>query len=131
MSLISAESPQTIYIKHIYTHTPRIYKYTIYIYTHTTYICTTYIYIRCMTSAESPQTVYTYGVATVSRIDKITGLFCKRALQKRRYSAKETNNFIDPTDRSHPIYIYIHMRHIYIYTPHIYIHTPRIHTYTA
>jgi len=32
----------------------------------------------------------TYGVALVSRIDKITGLFCKRALQKRQYSAKET-----------------------------------------
>ena len=27
----------------------------------------------------------------------ITGLFCKRALQKRRYSAKETYNLIDPT----------------------------------
>ena len=39
----------------------------------------------------------------VSRIDKIVGLFCKRALQKRQYSAKETYNFIDPTDRSHPI----------------------------
>jgi len=32
-----------------------------------------------------------YGVALVSRIDKIIGLFCKRALQKRRYSAKETS----------------------------------------
>ena len=44
-----------------------------------------------------------YGVASISRIDKIIGLFCKRALQKRQYSAKETYNFIDPTDRSHPI----------------------------
>jgi len=44
-----------------------------------------------------------YGVASISRIDKIIGLFCKRALLKRRYSAKETYNFIDPTDRSHPI----------------------------
>ena len=43
-----------------------------------------------------------YGVALVSRIDKITGLFCKRDLLKRRYSAKETYNFVDPTDRSHP-----------------------------
>jgi len=42
-------------------------------------------------------------VATVSRIDKITGLFCKRDLWKRRYSAKETYHFIDPTDCSHPI----------------------------
>jgi len=44
-----------------------------------------------------------YGVATVSRIDQIIGLFCKRDLSKRRYSAKETYNFIDPTDCSHPI----------------------------
>jgi len=44
-----------------------------------------------------------YGVALISRIDKITGRFCKRALQKRRYSAKETYDFIDPSDCSHPI----------------------------
>jgi len=47
-----------------------------------------------------------YGVAKFSRIDKITGLFRKRALHKRRYSAKETYNFIDPTDRSHSIAVY-------------------------
>jgi len=47
--------------------------------------------------------IYYYGVASVSKIDKIIGLFCKRALQKRRYSAKETCNFIDPTDRIHPM----------------------------
>ena len=44
-------------------------------------------------------------MATVSRLDKIIGLFCKRALQKRQYSAEETCGFIDPTDRSHPICI--------------------------
>ena len=32
------------------------------------------------------------------------GLFCKRDLYKRRYSAKETYNFKEPTNRSHPIY---------------------------
>jgi len=36
-----------------------------------------------------------YGVATISRLLKIKGLFCKRALQKRRYSAKETYNSKD------------------------------------
>ena len=46
---------------------------------------------------------FTYGAASVSRIDKIRGLFCKRALSKGRYSAKETCNLIDHTDRSHPI----------------------------
>ena len=44
-----------------------------------------------------------YGVASVSRIDKIIALFCKRSLQKRRYSAKETCNFVDPSDRSKPM----------------------------
>ena len=46
-----------------------------------------------------------YGVATVSRLLKIVGLFCKRALQKRRYFAKETDDFDlkEPTNRRHPI----------------------------
>ena len=34
---------------------------------------------------------------------KIIGLFCKKALLKRRYSAKEPYNLIDPTNCSHPI----------------------------
>jgi len=46
-----------------------------------------------------------YEVALVSRIDKIISLFCKRALQKSQYSAKETYTFIDPTIRSHPIHV--------------------------
>ena len=45
----------------------------------------------------------TYGVASVSRIDEILGLLCKRALYKRQYSAKETFNLIGSTDRSHLI----------------------------
>ena len=44
-----------------------------------------------------------YGVATISRLQKIIRLFCKRALSKRRYSAKETYNFKEPTNRRHPI----------------------------
>jgi len=46
-----------------------------------------------------------YGVASVSRIDKFIGLFCKRALQRRRYSAEETYNLIDPTNRSNRILV--------------------------
>ena len=46
----------------------------------------------------------TSGVATISRLLEIIGLFCKSALQKRRYSAKETCNFKEPTNRSHPIF---------------------------
>ena len=44
-----------------------------------------------------------YGVATISRLLKIIGLLCKRALSKRWYSAKDTYNFKEPTHRSHPI----------------------------
>jgi len=47
-------------------------------------------------------TTYSCGVATISRLLKIIGLFCKRALSKGRYSAKETYNFKEPTNRSHP-----------------------------
>ena len=39
----------------------------------------------------------------MSRLLKIIGLSYKRALLKRRYSAKETYHFKEPTNRSHPI----------------------------
>ena len=42
-------------------------------------------------------------MATISRLLKVIGLFCKRTLQKRLYSAKETYNFKEPTKRSQPI----------------------------
>ena len=64
-----------------------------------------YIYIHCMLYKLAA--LNHYGVASISRIDKIIGLLCKRALLKRLYSAKETCNLIDPTDRSHPIYVVI------------------------
>jgi len=35
-----------------------------------------------------------YGVATISRLIKIIGFFCKRDLYKRLYSAKETYDLI-------------------------------------
>jgi len=44
-----------------------------------------------------------YGVATIGRLIKIIGLFRKRALLKRRCSAKETYNFKEPTNCSYPI----------------------------
>jgi len=44
-----------------------------------------------------------YGVASMSRLLQIIGLFCKRAVLKRRYSAKKTYNFKEPNNRSHPI----------------------------
>jgi len=44
-----------------------------------------------------------YGVATVSRIDKIIVLFCKILSLLKVCFAKETYNLIDPTNQSHPI----------------------------
>jgi len=37
------------------------------------------------------------------KAESLVGLFCKRSLQKRQYSAQETYVFKDPTNRSHPI----------------------------
>jgi len=44
-----------------------------------------------------------YAVATICRLLNIKGLFCKRALEKRRYSAKETYNLKEPTNYRHSI----------------------------
>ena len=51
----------------------------------------------------------------MSRLLEIIGLFCKRALQKRRYSAKETYNLKEPTDRSHPVARYRAIQYHYRY----------------
>jgi len=40
--------------------------------------------------------------AMISRLLKMSGLFCKRALSKSLYSAKETYHFKEPTNRSPP-----------------------------
>jgi len=53
------------------------------------------------------QHLWKHGVATISRLLKIIGLFCKRALQKRPIFSKETYNFKEPTNRSHPIPEYV------------------------
>jgi len=58
--------------------------------------CMYILYTLCITRV-------CYRVATISRLLKIMGLFCKRALKKRQYSASETYNFKEPTNRSHPI----------------------------
>jgi len=42
-------------------------------------------------------------VASVSRIDKMIGLFLQKSPIKRLYSTKESSNFTNPTDRSHPV----------------------------
>ena len=45
----------------------------------------------------------TYGVATISRVLKIVGLFCRILSVLLGSFAKETYHFKEPTNRSHPI----------------------------
>ena len=55
---------------------------------------------------------YTYGVATISRLLKFIGLFCKRARLKSRYYANETYIFKEPTNRSNPVTLLLNLVHI-------------------
>ena len=48
-----------------------------------------------------------YGVATICRLLKIISLFCRISSLLQGSFAKETCNFKEPTNRSHPIPIYI------------------------
>ena len=69
---------------HAFMYTPTIFmnihKYShLHTYTHTIFIHI-HVYIHAYRRHSSSQPIGCYGVASVSRIDKIIGLFCKRAL---------------------------------------------------
>jgi len=49
-----------------------------------------------------------YGVATISRLLKIIGLFCRISSLCNGSFAKEICNFKEPTNRSHPIHLFWH-----------------------
>ena len=81
--------------------------------------------------------MYIYEVVMISRLLKIIGPSCKRALKKRRYSAKETYNFKEPNNRSHPIDTHFSLTVKQIYSrmhrtsdTHVYTHSSdtEIHT---
>ena len=55
-------------------------------------MCETEVHLHCNTLQHNTNTPL-----------KMIGLFCKRALSKRLYSAKDTCNFKEPTNRSHTI----------------------------
>ena len=73
------------------------------------------------------------GVSTISRLLKIIDLFCKKALKKGWYSAKETYNLKERTNRSHPIYTWRCACHRYMYDMYIaryvYVRHIRFHIY--
>jgi len=62
-----------------------------------------YIYIYTHHALMSTHT-QSYGVATINRINKTIGLFCRIASLLWGSFAKETYNFIDPTNISYPIW---------------------------
>ena len=82
---------------------------------HTPFLWHTLTHLKHRRTLNSKLVSLSYGAASSSRLIKIIGLFCKRALWKRRYSAKETCNFKEPTNLS-PIrsyssgYWHIHIR---------------------
>jgi len=49
--------------------------------------------------------IYTYGVATISRLLQIIGLFLQKSPIKEMIFCEKTYNFKEPTYFSHPIYI--------------------------
>jgi len=65
-----------------------------------------FIYRSVVTRKMSLETIMAYGVATIIRLLKTIGLFCKRALLKRLCSAKESYNFIESTNRCQPISLF-------------------------
>jgi len=111
-----------------------------YFYTHIYMYMLTRIYIYIPTHTHTFSHTYLYREATISRHLKIIGLFRKKALLKRIYSAEETHSCKEPTNRSHPICLLPHpcliwyMRnmhkciYIYIYI-FIYTYTYTVHTF--
>ena len=62
-----------------------------------------YIWMRRV--ANMNESCHTYGVATISRLLKIIGLFCRISSLLYGSFAKKTLTFKEPTNRSHSIWI--------------------------
>ena len=69
------------------------------------YVCGVYLLVCRYMLVCTQRHVYVmdYGVASVNRIDKIIGLFCRILSRLQGSFAKETYNLIEPTNRCHPI----------------------------
>ena len=59
--------------------------------------------LRVVYCLECALCVCGYGVATISRLLKIIGLFCRISSVLKVSFAKETYNLEEPTSRSHPV----------------------------
>ena len=58
-------------------------------------------------------TISGHGVATISRLLKIEGLFCRMSSLLYVYFTKETYNCKEPTNRSHPIRLSVCIINVY------------------
>ena len=68
-----------------------------------------YVYMYAFTHTQThkqtdTKCLYIYGVATISKLLKITGLFCRISSVLQGSYAKETYNLKEPTNRSQPIF---------------------------
>jgi len=103
-----------IYVTYVYIHvTWHIYTWNT---THLRVWHYSFIRVQIRFALTHIRAVYRYGVATISRLLTIIGLFFKRALWL--YSAKETCDFEEPTNHSHPIHNHMCRRtdtHVYLY----------------
>jgi len=66
---------------------------------------------------------YYYGVATISRLLKMIGLFCRILSLLWVSFAKETYHFKEPTNRSHPILKYVKYECVMSYMNELCLHT--------
>jgi len=99
------------HISHVHIH--KIFTFTL----HSSSTCVTWLVQMCNRQAY-------YGVATISRLLKMIGLFCRILSLLWVSFAKETYHFKEPTNRSHPIDICL--SHIW----NIHIHKKITHTVT-
>jgi len=67
-------------------------------------VCLQCVRVRACVSVCLCIHLHCYGVATVSRIDKIIGLFCRILSLLQGSFAKKTCDLIDHTNQSHPIW---------------------------
>jgi len=87
---------------HICLHI-RIHMY-IHIHVHIHILIHTHTHTHSHIYMQLDENIFSHGWAPISRILNIIGLFLQKRLWKRRYSATETYNFKEATNRSHPIH---------------------------
>ena len=71
--------------------------------------------------------IHLYGVATISRLLQIVGLFCRVSSLLKGFFAKETYNLKESTNRSNPIAVhmelyFLHMEQYFLHMKLYFLH---------